>query len=156
MKKGRDIVNLPVITLENGRRLGYVSELRYSGKQAEGLYVKGEGKGNYYIPLASVRNLGRDAVMVDGPLLKIEKPVDLDKPERMLIGSWVMTAAGENLGTIEDVVFEENDGRIVGYEVSDGLLKDMLMGRKVLSASNVLSFGHDALIVNNMDNNPLE
>lgn len=148
MKRGREIRNLPVIDVESGDHLGVVQELKMGRDyQVEGLYYISPEQESLYLPLNKVIQIGRDAVLAEGNavLPKEVHPPDLE--EVQYEGSWVMTDSGKSLGTVEDIVIEEEQGKIVGYEISDGYLKDLLTGRKMIAVSDVLTFGNDTVIV---------
>ena len=76
------------------------------------------------LPLGSVRNLGTDAVAIDGsdalhqPESDVEQRVvdnDLDP-----IGRRVLTDAGVELGVVQDIEFDPSDGSIRGTLVGGG------------------------------------
>ena len=64
----------------------------------------------------------------------------------MLKGRSVLLTSGYELGVIENVYFMEEMGTIIGYELSDGWIDDLMEGRKVLKASEPLVWGQDVLI----------
>lgn len=146
MRKGRDFLDKPVIEINSGKLLGYVNGFKpgQDGKLA-GIYMKDLQKKPLLIPFEKVSNLGRDAVLVNGHIYPQE--LETNQAETKYEGTLVMTASGNNMGTIQDLVFDEEDGSITGYEVSDGLLMDIVAGRKIVSATNVLSFQNEAVII---------
>lgn len=138
---------MPVISVVTGKVLGVVQDLDIAADQKlAGLYIKTATKELRFLPLERVTNLGRDAVLVQGEeqdFTLVTEPYNNQPPT----GAWVMTAEGKSLGTIDDIVVEGNAGSIVGYEISDGLFMDMLVGRKIVTTSNILTNGQDAVIV---------
>lgn len=62
-------------------------------------------------------------------------------------GMPVITANGKQLGILEEVYFDEVQGKIVGYELSDGFVNDVLDGRQVIRHPDQLLFGEDAFVV---------
>ena len=77
------------------------------------------------VPIDGVHSYGRDAVVVTGDDAVVDGRTipELDgDPKRSLGGMKVFSDAGEQVGTIADVFFEE-DGRIVGFEVSAGIVE---------------------------------
>ncbi|PKM88539.1 MAG: hypothetical protein CVU87_07185 [Firmicutes bacterium HGW-Firmicutes-12] len=144
MKKGRDYIEKPIIDVDSGKLLGYVEGFKTDEDQRiAGIYLKTVHKEQAYLPFAMVSSLGRDAVLVQGPLVVSS----LEKVVEKRAGSLVMTVSGDSMGTIEDIILEEKDGTITGYEVSDGLLMDVVMGRKIVPTSNVLAYHEDAVII---------
>lgn len=146
MRKGRDFLDKPIIDINSGKLLGYVKDFKpdENGKIA-GIYMADLQKKAFFIPFEKVSSLGRDAVLVNGYIYHQEP--EENQLDTKYKGSLVMTVSGNNMGTINDVVFEEKDGSITGYEVSDGLLMDVVVGRKIISVSNVLSYHDDAVII---------
>ena len=63
----------------------------------------------------------------------------------------VVTVHGEQLGRVSDVYFDDLQGtQIVGYELTDGFIADMMEGRKWLPAPRKLDdvmLGEDVIIV---------
>jgi sporulation protein YlmC with PRC-barrel domain len=58
----------------------------------------------------------------------------------------VYSSAGEQVGTIADVYFEE-DGRIVGFEVSAGVVDDLASGRRFLPVEELDRVGDEIVYV---------
>jgi len=146
MIKGREIRTLPVIDLARGKVLGTVQDyLLAANQKIQGLYFQ-SGEELRFLPLERMVNLGRDAVLVQGQKQEFELVTAPDLPQQPA-GTWVMTAEGKSLGAIDDIVVEENEGSLIGYEISDGYLMDLLVGRKIVGAANIVTFGKDAVIV---------
>ncbi len=63
----------------------------------------------------------------------------------------IVTEHGEQLGRVSDVYFDDLQGtQIVGYELTDGFIADLMEGRKWLPApqnSEDVMLGEDAIIV---------
>ncbi len=151
MRKGREIRNLPVIQAENGTILGVVSDfLIADDHRLDGLLFQNGEKKTCFIPLERIESIGRDAVFVNGEAGEFGSAAGPDnscgKGKRSL-GSLVITADGKSLGTVGDILLDGDEGRIVGYEVSDGHLLDILVGRRVVEATSVITYSDDAVIV---------
>lgn len=148
MKKGREIRNLPVIDLLNGQHLGFVQDFKTDNyDRVQGLYMLSPENKLFYLPYEAISKMGKDAVLVKSELLMLsnsqtEWSDDLGLNERI-----VLTSSGEILGQVSDLLFEEDEGNISAYEVSDGYLKDVLLGRKVFATSDILTWGIDSVIV---------
>lgn len=151
MKKGRELKEMPVIDVTSGKHIGNVKELRtFEGKYVAGFHIETINKEDIYIPLSQLESIGRDAVFINNNSITNNGSGDIDNQSNDnidYIGSWAVTNSGANIGIIDDIVIEESQGDIVGYEVSDGYIKDVLWGRKVVPVSQVLHFGEDAVIV---------
>lgn len=148
MIKGRDLKKSPVIHISNGQLLGYVKEFNMSREHTlAGIYIVDHKQEITYISADKIVKIGRDAVLLnDIPEEGIDNSSML-QCEYNMNGSLVTTINGENIGVVQDVVFEDSGGCVIGYEISDGYLKDIIMGRKILDTSEILSYGDDAVIV---------
>ncbi|MNZ97629.1 PRC-barrel domain protein [compost metagenome] len=105
---------------------------------------------------SNVLSCGEDAVIISG-----EEAVIRKKSKQILRSFYtgivklkdlpVVTVHGEQLGRVSDVYFYPNQGtQIVGYELTDGFVSDLLEGRKWLRApgdSDAVLLGEDAIIV---------
>jgi uncharacterized protein YrrD len=153
MKKGREFKHKPVIEVSNGTLLGYVQNLKIGlNQQLAGFIVSilTQPDSLYFLPLEKISQIGRDAILVREGLIDCKLVENLkEKTANNNPGPWVMTANGVNLGTIEDIVIEEKDGSIAGFEVSDGLVQDLLWGRKIIPANSVLTGGEEAVFIDN-------
>lgn len=148
MKKGRDLKNLPVIDLENGEILGYVEEISVrDNRQVTGFSLVSPNKEHLYLPLSDVVELGPDAIMTHGGIEIAEELSEKPKGWSAYAGSLVLTASGQTLGTVEDIVIEENDGHVIGYELSDGYVKDLVQGRKMIAAADIIQDGTEVVII---------
>lgn len=149
MKKGRDLWNKPVIDVNSGKQLGYVCDIEFDEedeRKIAGVYSGSKTEVSYYIPLQSISSMGRDAVLVSG-WVAVSPGTLKHQIKKRYSGTQVMTSLGQNIGTVEDIVIEEKEGSIMGYEVSDGLIKDMVLGRKIISTEDILTYGEENIIV---------
>lgn len=151
MKKGREIINLPIIDLASGKLIGFVHDLKLEGNQKlTGLYLRTAEKELFYLPLEAIHSIGRDAVLIDGMLEKTESEHAWYEEKRVMLGLAglnVVTSTGKNLGTLEDIIIEEADGSIWGYELSDGYLMDLVSGRRLINKSDIVTSGNELVIV---------
>lgn len=105
---------------------------------------------------------GEDAVMIRSKE-SIDK-IDADHiPCTFLLGKnklkdlKVLTTTGTILGRISDVYFDQKLGNTIGaLEISDGLVTDLIEGRKWLPCSDEMSIGENALMVPAMSEERLQ
>lgn len=105
---------------------------------------------------------GEDAVMIRSKE-SIDK-TDADHiPCTFLLGKnklkdlKVLTTTGTILGRISDVYFDQKLGNTIGaLEISDGLVTDLIEGRKWLPCSDEMSIGENALMVPAMSEERLQ
>lgn len=155
MRKSQDIIGLAVIPLDTGKKLGIVRDLlfdnhhRFLGVLLEEL---GLLRRKRWVPAKQIRNMGKDAVMVDSeqailPLSELATSwIALQSGPSALKGKTVISPSGVELGMVENVYFLEEVGTLIGYELSDGLISDLTEGRKWLRTHSPLVWGEDVLI----------
>jgi uncharacterized protein YrrD len=95
--------------------------------------------------LELVQKMGSDAVLIDEEA-KAEFSDD-GCGIKSLKGCSVISSEGKDLGTVEDLIMEVQDGRVLGWEISDGLVQDLVEGRRVLPVGSVITCGLDRFIV---------
>jgi uncharacterized protein YrrD len=150
------IEGLPVIEQSSGKECGHVLDLLVNDQERiEGFVVDRKGWLNHhlFLPVEAVMSFGYDGVMVrsEEDLSRYNRndhhSHTLKLGKRRLQGLALLTTEGEKVGLVEDVYFEEEVGTIVGYEVTDGLVADLVEGRKVIKAKGPLIVGKDKAIV---------
>jgi uncharacterized protein YrrD len=130
MIKGSQLVGRAVIDMEAAQRLGRIKEIivQNDGERVAGFMVLhgetlvGTGGTRRTIPASALHSIGPDAVTVRGSALK-ERASDLDGLPRMsdVIGHKMVTRSGRLLGSIDDMLINGADGRIIGYLVGEGV-----------------------------------
>lgn len=142
MRRGREFIDKPVIDMNSGRLLGYVKGFKPGENQKiAGIYISTPQQETALLPYSQVHNLGRDAVLVQGSFIQPE--LEGMRPS----GPVALTASGDNLGLVEDILVDESDGSITGYEITNGLVMDVVMGRKVVPSANILAYHDDTVII---------
>lgn len=152
MKKGRDLVNLPVIDFSSGRQVGRVKEIIIGDNYLiKGFTIITENNNKQSIAVQEVHSIGRDAVLLHSWEDDRPEVGNTSDSHQDYTGSLVLTSTGRSLGTIQDVVIYEDNISLAGFEVSDGYLKDILMGRTIVPAEDVLTYGRGAIIINDLE-----
>lgn len=151
MKKGRELVNLPVIDVSNGQIVGKVKELIIGEKYSiKGLIIITADNNQHAIGIKEVQSIGRDAVLLyawqDRPDFET---IAYSHPN--YTGSLVMTSTGRNIGTVQDVILDDEGSQVAGFEVSDGHLKDLLVGRTIIPVEEVRQYGTGAVIISDSE-----
>jgi len=155
LRKSQEVIGLSVVHLQTGKKLGEVKDILFDAEQSfSGLLLEDGGwfKRRRYTPRNNICSIGRDAVVIADTAQIL--PFDSDTEQwigicsghKKLKGQAVLLASGYELGVIENVYFMEEMGTLVGYELSDGLVSDLLEGRKVLKPEQPLIWGKDMLI----------
>lgn len=156
MRRGREIIGLPVINVETGKELGLVTDLVWNHDQRTITAISLDNGGiigrSDPIPYNQIAFIGQDAVTVnDVAAAAGEWDRKGDRNIKTATGVLVVTETGRNLGTLQDLVFNDNAELLAGYEVSDGIVGDIISGRDVLPPEAVLAWGAEAVVVRDVD-----
>lgn len=155
MQKLRSLLGLPVLEIDSGTQIGEVLEVVLSIERAAfvGLVIGGSSwfgqeRG---ILFADIYAIGRDAVTVRSAeavqdfaaILAADGVGKLavlcDKP--------VYSETGDFLGRVADVLSDADTGEVRFYELSDGLITDLLSGRRLMPLPVAQVTNEDRLIV---------
>lgn len=155
MIKGRELLGLPVVTMDGKEQLGEVKDIIYNpydnkilGYLIEtGGWLKG-GKGFLHNEVIKRENEGlfvesRSIVRDVNSISELKEVLALKKDIR---GLRLENEDGQYMGVIQDLVVDDGTGEITGYEVSDGVIQDLLNGRLTVSNQGV-SIIDDKVIV---------
>jgi len=157
MRKGKSIEGMKVIGQNDGSDLGKVKDVvfDYETSRVLGL-VMGDRElfgliQAHVLPWSYIREIGPDSIMVESSesLIRASDDPVIDaemRREHGLVGREIHTTDGKNLGTFSDIYFQE-DGTIVGYEVSGGIFSDMSSGRRFMPVPSSFTIGTDVAIV---------
>lgn len=169
MIKLQQLIGLPIYIMRSAKRIGKVRDVWFDEHwQIIGLIMEGGGlfaSSVKTIPWHEVLSCGEDAVFISG-----ENAVQRLKPSMILRAFLtgvvrikdmpVVTVQGSQLGRVSDVYFYPFKGtQIIGYELTDGFVSDLMEGRKWLRApadSGAVLLGEDAIIVPAVSETELE
>ncbi|MEF3303106.1 PRC-barrel domain-containing protein [Paenibacillus sp. GYB003] len=157
MRKAQHIIGLPVIAIETGKQAGTAKDV-VIGRDWNVLGVLIDSKhwfsSSRYIAWDDIVSIGADAVTISDE--QVVRPWNDDHADFVYLldggfklkGLPVITANGDQLGFVEDVYFgTQMDKKILGYELSGGLISDLTEGRKWLPSPNEATLGEDAVVV---------
>jgi uncharacterized protein YrrD len=157
MRKGKSVEGLKVIGQEDGTALGTVKDVIFDHETNEvlGLLLSEKelfGLIDAHVVLwSTVRKIGPDAIVV----ISRESVISAGDSPRIheeitghnsLVGRQIHTNEGRALGNFSDIYFED-DGRIVGYEISTGLIGDAMSGRRFMPVPSQWTLGEDVALV---------
>ncbi|MFW5980118.1 MAG: PRC-barrel domain-containing protein [Halanaerobiales bacterium] len=152
MIKLKELHNLPVISMGNGALVGEVKDILISddGENIEGLIIVQND--NFFVPGEYIYCLGDDIVIIKSGenliLLEDKKnKINYAKNKEIILGNSVINTSGKELGVISDLLIDEKLGKIVGYELSGGVIQDLWEGRNFLTVEENLYYGQDVVIV---------
>jgi uncharacterized protein YrrD len=151
-----ELIGLPVYGIETGKRLTKVKDIRISNDWTI-THIELEGRSRKGSPPPSVcweevTACGEDAIMIaNDTAIRHTEAIHIERA--FLTGNGalkdlpVMTSEGSQLGWVADVYFQPNMGnQVTGLEISDGLLSDLLEGRRRIDGTSRLKWGSDVII----------
>lgn len=156
MRKGSDVINKAIVALNTGRRIARVLDLIFDQHENQILALLVEERGVFrsgrMVPLKAVQAIGADAVVVnseqailsvsDSPRVK-----NILRQDVVVKGTRILTQDGQYLGVVTDLYFDEQMGRIEGYEASGGIFADAYTGRSFIPAPHTIQIGRDITFV---------
>ena len=151
MRLGKDLLNKPIYSIDEGKLLGKVQDL-YLDSTFEvvlGLYVGSQGlvrRKSELIRAGDVVILGDDAVLVRaGDVITDDSTLPEAKDwmrREKLIGREADTPGGTRLGVIGDVIVDKT-GRISGFALSRAYVEGPLAEKRVISRSVITDTGQE-------------
>lgn len=157
MLKSQEVVGLTVVDAKTEKRVGQVCDLIFDDTpRLEALLLEEDGwlRRKRFAPLEAIV-IGTDLVLLkDNEQLqpydeKDHTRISVCTGERCLKGRSLKRLDGSELGRVENVYFAKEMGTIIGYELTDGLISDLMDGRRFFRTSQPLYWGKDVLIVGN-------
>lgn len=150
------IIGLPVFSLDNGVRIANVKDILFCSrtKTVLGLIVEEKGLVNKpkYIPLDEIQEISKTSVRVNGiDSVRQISPKEtiyniLTSPNRCGINTQVYLKNGKRIGKISDIVFNFEIGVVDSYIISDGIIDDLLTGRRLIIENGTTHLGKKLLI----------
>jgi uncharacterized protein YrrD len=147
-----ELLGLPVINRSNGEILGEVDDVIYRPVSSRILGLVIRSKERYYTESDNIYKIGSDLIVLNHSSLVHEYQqspgIGIAEQNGTVIGETVITSDGDEIGAVNDLVIDEKNYQLVGYEVSGGVIQDVLQGRNILSFDENITYGKDALIIN--------
>ncbi|TLM99046.1 hypothetical protein FDZ73_22480, partial [bacterium] len=136
-----------------GEELGEVKELLYDSRERRllGFIITDGGwvRKAKAVLLPQVREITDTAVVVEDRsfVRDVGEIGELLTATRDVKGFILITADGRELGIIQDLVISPASGIIEGYELSDGVIDDLLKGRTTVNISGQVDIIGEQVIV---------
>ena len=154
LNKYSEVLGLPVICIESAQKLGTVQDAIFSPLIKKAVAFSLEKRkcefARKVIFLGNIKSIGKEAIIINDhkDIDSLSKTEYLRMFENMkLIGLKVYTTDGQDLGEVKDIIFDFKTGRIDGVEISDGLIRDLFEGRRILPLYGKVKFGEDSIVV---------
>ena len=157
MRKSKQIVGMPVFSLEEGQQTGSVKDLVVNpqSKKVVALAIAQKGwlKELKYIPYSKIRSIGEDAITVDhGTTLEkgasLPEIVKLVREKVEVTGARLVTENGTILGLVDEYLIDLLTGEIVGLEFGDNFINSMIKGRAYLDINHIRTIGKEVIVCN--------
>ena len=149
-----ELIGLPVLALDDGTQIGEVQDLvvDISKMVLRGLLVTSETWFSECrtILFCDIFRIGHDAIMLrDASFLQTTSALEVEGYLRVqeLTEKTIYTESGLYLGMLADIFFHPITGELLGYEVSDGIVSDFLLGRKAMPLPQVQIVHPNRLLV---------
>ncbi|NPV27160.1 MAG: photosystem reaction center subunit H [Firmicutes bacterium] len=152
MKKTKDILELPLISISDGLEIGQVKELVINPERGtvDYLLISGERwyEGPKVLPFDAVLGIGEDAVTTENTE-QVKTLTEQNGASILLargvrvIGTRVMTRKGRFIGKISEFMIDEDTGKITACE----LMPSNGEGIDIIPADRVVTFGRDVLVI---------
>lgn len=153
----REIIGLPLIDISTGTELGVVKVCLFSldEKRLLGFIIgdRGHSEHRFGLALDDVRSIGQDSITVEAVecLVKFDDVSltlgDASTNELLAVGKRVVTESGRDVGTVKDAVIDIVTGSVIGYEVSESVIQDILQGRNFISSESITTVGDEVVVV---------
>lgn len=152
MHRLSDIVGKPIVSGENGKKLGQVSDLLLDDSKGRlvGVVVSnGWLHKEQVLPFPDVQTFGGDAVITRSGGEPIGRREWRDAGMTVarsstLKGKSIVTTGGQRIGAIKDVMIDEQTGGVDALEVSGN---GMLSRRALLPVTSDIRMGRDVVVV---------
>lgn len=155
MQRLRDLFGLPVLITATGEQIGEVKEVLLDLEQAAvvGIVLAGANwfANNQGVLFADVFRSGRDAVMLRAAY-KVRELTPAMLPGTAcylldLLDKQMYTDTGLRFGILVDALYDHATGEIKAYEISNGLIADLLYGRKHMPLPQAQVVSQDKIII---------
>lgn len=153
LRRGKEIIGLPVIDLSSGQRVAEVKDLvcDQSEQRITALIV---GRGNLWrkakiITWESIYSVGTDAVTIasSNVIAPAAKLAGNQHTGNRYLGKQVLTTSGQYLGRVDDIAVNQISGQIVGCVLTDGIVGDFISGRAIIPLVESAVMSADNMIV---------
>ena len=155
MPRGSDLVGLPVLAGCQLRRIGRVQEVLLSGDGSHicGLVLDGGGwlHPRRVLDFGAVSLVGPTHVLADETYLP---DTGATRCCQDLHGLPVLDANGEEVGLMDDFLFDADTGQVTALQLSHGFVDDLLSGKQILPLHGPVHPGQAAILLDGPGDNP--
>lgn len=155
IKRGCEIIGLPVICLNNSCKVMEVKDIVYD-QQSNKLIaiVIEEGKFFHEKRIIRIENI----ISIEEEKVNIYDNSQIEKVQinplihfmySELLGREILLENGKSLGFVQDVIIDLVSVQLVSIVITEGIFDDLMDGRPILPINKKLSFIEDSLVISN-------
>lgn len=166
MLKFSDIIGLPVIHIGEGNIIGTVRDIVFISKTKKitGLIIRTKSivSSMKVIKAQDIVKVGKSAVLVSSNLCMqpvkefLSTSTSVKRYQEDISEKQIFTDGGEKIGVIQDAIFNFEAGLLEEFEISDGLVQDLMEGRKVISSKEIIHLDQGIVIIESEKANHLK
>ncbi|KAB2953033.1 photosystem reaction center subunit H [Heliorestis acidaminivorans] len=156
MLASKSLLTRPIVSLEEGQKIGTVRGLIVDPKAMEVVALQVDQKGLFreqkVIPFTKVHSIGEAAIIVD-KATQVQKATNLPqlfqlfKEKTTVIGNKVLTTEGEKIGIVEEYYIDRFSGKILTLEIRGSFGDNWFQNKAVLPARTVRTLSQEMILV---------
>lgn len=150
-------IGLPVLTIKTGQKLCKVKDFIINTNSGKflGVFCIKSGfifTSKYFIKEEKIKNFGKNALMIEDEK-SLENPYQNEtiapiiKEKIKIKNNNVLTESGSDLGEVKNFEIDLISNKLSKIIVSGGIFQDFFRGEIIIPYSQIVSIGHDAIIV---------
>lgn len=153
MRRGKEIIGLPIIDLATGERVAEVRDLicdHEEGRVTALLVEKGSLiRSTKVLAWENVYRIGTDAVTIQSAdcIKAVRKTGPSPGGGNRYLHKQVITTSGQYLGRVDDIAINSVNGRILGCVLTDGIVGDFISGRAIIPLVDSAKLSAENMIV---------
>lgn len=156
MRKSRELIGMPVVSLEEGIKVGRVTGLVINPeeKAVTALVVEKGGllREQKFVPFPQVHSVGTNAVTLNKSQsaakgTSLPEILRLFKEKVSVIGSKVVAENGTVLGSVVEYRLDTSTGMITAVEIAPTKRSAFLQGVKMLDSTFIRTIGKEIVVV---------
>ncbi|MBM7866391.1 hypothetical protein GTO89_07200 [Heliobacterium gestii] len=146
MLASKSLLTRPIVSLDEGQKLGTVRGLVVDPEALEVVALQVDQKGLFreqkIIPYTKVHSIGDDAIVIDRSsqvqrATNLPHLFELIKSKTVIIGSKVLTTLGQKIGLVEEYYFDRRTGKLLTIEIRGHFGEGWFNNRALLPASAI-------------------
>jgi len=154
-RRGSDLIGKPIITFDTGRRLASVEDLLVDPERNQVLALLIDSGAVFasakVVPYGHIKSIGENAIVVPkhDVIYQVSRIPELKRvmDRRTVKGMRVYSETGDRLGTVGDMIIDDQTGEVLYYEVTGGALGDAMKGKRTIVPAEILNMGERVLYI---------